>query len=256
MDTIQEKKVYDPEKPWDYFDLSPHAYRKLQAAFTAAFREMCPDYEVTPELFANLPHHRENEFRFFVAGKRSVKIWEAQKLSIITSGSFTDMELARAPRFHQSFKNGTREMERLSKRHKDKPFFLFALTASAKNGATLSPTELRELTEQLFSKPKEQAQETAPVVKPRYHGFTCPNCGSHMFGTHTHYAQMGDKYPPGTRIGTCNEHCHSGNGCSFQWNRDDPVAENACMYQQTHEEYMAEFDRVVGDATIVKESAG
>lgn len=76
----------------------------------------------------------------------------------------------------------------------------------------------------------------------RYHGFTCPECGSHMFGTHIHHTKfMGDKYPQGTRVGTCNENQHSGNRCTFEWNRDDPAAEASAMYEQTREEWMASF---------------
>ncbi len=75
----------------------------------------------------------------------------------------------------------------------------------------------------------------------RYHGFTCPNCGSHMFGTHTHHRAMGDKYPHGARVGQCNEHQHSGNGCTFEWNRDVAESEESCMYVQTREEWMASF---------------
>lgn len=76
----------------------------------------------------------------------------------------------------------------------------------------------------------------------RYHGFTCPECGSHNFGTHTHRILfMGDKYPEGTKVGKCHENQHTGNGCQFEWNRDDPVVEAECIYHQTHEEWMAQF---------------
>lgn len=68
----------------------------------------------------------------------------------------------------------------------------------------------------------------------RYQGFTCPNCGSHNFGTHTHRVLfMGKKYPEGTKVGKCHENQHTGNGCQFEWNRNDPVVEDQCMYQQT-----------------------
>lgn len=72
----------------------------------------------------------------------------------------------------------------------------------------------------------------------RYHGFTCPKCGSHYFGTHKHYAVMGSKYKAGTMVGTCHENLHSGNGCAFEWDRSDVAAESACMYEQTPEEWM------------------
>jgi len=75
----------------------------------------------------------------------------------------------------------------------------------------------------------------------RYHGFTCPDCGSHYFGTHTHHRAMGEKYEHGTKVGKCNAHQHTGNGCAFEWNRDDPEAEAIAMYKQTPEEWMASF---------------
>ena len=79
------------------------------------------------------------------------------------------------------------------------------------------------------------------IEMARYHGFTCPDCGSHYFGTHTHHRAMGDKYEHGTKVGKCHEHQHSGNGCTFEWNRGDPEAEAVAMYEQTPEEWMASF---------------
>jgi predicted RNA-binding Zn-ribbon protein involved in translation (DUF1610 family) len=80
---------------------------------------------------------------------------------------------------------------------------------------------------------------TTASPTPRYHGFTCPNCGSHMFGTHTHYRLMGDKYPHGTSVGQCQAFHHSQTDCRFEWNRDDPKAEAECMYEQTETEWQA-----------------
>ena len=140
-------KIYNPSAPWDFFDLSPHFYRKLKAAFIHSFAEMNPNCSISLNVLDNLPYEKQTEFRYFIAGRRSVKIWEAQKLSIITSGRFDGMDLSRTPHAHQSYNDGVREMVRLSKRIPDKPFYLFALAASAVNGATLSSTELRELTE-------------------------------------------------------------------------------------------------------------
>lgn len=74
----------------------------------------------------------------------------------------------------------------------------------------------------------------------RYHGFTCPECGSHMFGTHKHHQAMGDKYAPGTSVGSCHAHHHGPSECRFEWNRDDAQAESACMYEQSEEEWLAE----------------
>ena len=77
----------------------------------------------------------------------------------------------------------------------------------------------------------------------RYNGFTCPKCGSHMFGTHiNHKTFNGDKFPENARIGNCNENEYSLNECDFQWNRDIPEEEEAkAMYRQTPEEYLASF---------------
>lgn len=71
-------------------------------------------------------------------------------------------------------------------------------------------------------------------LTPRYHGFTCPECGSHMFGT--------IMKPDGTKIGLCHENNYSGNGCSFTWNRKDPDMESKVMYKQTRAEWLAGFD--------------
>ncbi len=74
----------------------------------------------------------------------------------------------------------------------------------------------------------------------RHHGFTCPACGSHFFGTRKHYAVMGDAYPTGTAVGMCNARQHQPSTCGFEWNRDDPQAEAQCMYEQTPEEWAAD----------------
>ena len=67
----------------------------------------------------------------------------------------------------------------------------------------------------------------------RYHGFTCPKCASHYFGT----SSMGKDAP---KIGKCNENQYSRNGCTYEWRRDDAEAEAACMYQMTREEFVAD----------------
>ena len=67
----------------------------------------------------------------------------------------------------------------------------------------------------------------------RYHGFTCPKCGSHYFGT----SRMGKDAP---QVGRCNENQHSGNGCTYEWRRDDADADAACMYEMTEDEFHAD----------------
>lgn len=75
------------------------------------------------------------------------------------------------------------------------------------------------------------------AATPRYHGFTCPECGHHEFGTYTWPAAMGTLFPAGTSVGSCHSHQHHGTGCKFKWNRDDPDAESKAMYEQTPEEW-------------------
>lgn len=82
---------------------------------------------------------------------------------------------------------------------------------------------------------------------PRHHGFTCPNCGSHFFGTYRHHRTMGDKYPHDTSVGNCQEYLHAKSACRFQWNRDDAVAEAECMYTQTPEEWAQSHAAFVED---------
>jgi len=52
---------------------------------------------------------------------------------------------------------------------------------------------------------------------------------------------MGDKYPDGAIIGRCNENQYSGNGCTFEWNREDPVKEEQYIYIQPIEEWKSTF---------------
>ena len=79
--------------------------------------------------------------------------------------------------------------------------------------------------------------------QPRYHGFTCPNCGGHRFGSFKWHEKMGGKYPHMTFIGRCHENTYTNNDCTFEWVRDDPVQESACMYKQSKEEWMAEWEK-------------
>lgn len=80
---------------------------------------------------------------------------------------------------------------------------------------------------------------------PRYHGFTCPNCGSHYFGTYKHHSAMGDQYPHGTSVGCCHAHHHDPSStCRFTWNRDDKEAEDKAIYHQTKEEWAASWEEV------------
>ena len=72
----------------------------------------------------------------------------------------------------------------------------------------------------------------------RHHGFTCPKCGSHMFGTHMHHSVMGDKYPHGASVGKCQGYLHEASDCRYEWRRDDASAEAECMYEQTPQEWM------------------
>ncbi len=75
----------------------------------------------------------------------------------------------------------------------------------------------------------------------RHHGFTCPNCGSHFFGTYRYEAAMGDKYKSGTQVGKCNRHQHELSDCRFEWDRSNIEQESTAMYEQTKEEWDAEY---------------
>lgn len=89
---------------------------------------------------------------------------------------------------------------------------------------------------------------TPSVATARHHGFTCPNCGSHYFGTFTNEAVrpggalIDPNFPKQASVGHCNEHGHTGNGCQFRWNRNDAEMEAKCIYEQTLEEWMADYD--------------
>ena len=86
-----------------------------------------------------------------------------------------------------------------------------------------------------------ESKNASSSAAPRYHGFTCPNCGSHAFGTHTHFEVMGPAHPPGSRVGTCQAYLHEQSDCRFSWNRGDEQAEAQCMYTQTPEEWAASW---------------
>lgn len=68
--------------------------------------------------------------------------------------------------------------------------------------------------------------------KARYHGFTCPECGSHYFGTSNWH---------GVLTGHCHGDQHTGSGCGFTWDRTDKAEEARCMYEQTLEEWAASY---------------
>lgn len=77
----------------------------------------------------------------------------------------------------------------------------------------------------------------------RYHGFTCPKCGSHFFGTSVLRGPDGQKQT----FGRCHENQYSANGCDFTWDRDDAEAEAKAMYEQTKEEWMRSWSpQIVG----------
>jgi hypothetical protein len=63
-----------------------------------------------------------------------------------------------------------------------------------------------------------------------YHGFTCPTCGSHYFGTHS--------LPNGTSVGKCHAHQHTGNGCTFSWDRTNASDEGNVMHYLSYDEWL------------------
>ena len=79
----------------------------------------------------------------------------------------------------------------------------------------------------------------------RHHGFTCPNCGSHAFGTFKYHPAMGKQYPADTRVGSCHEHYSTSEStCRFTWNRDDYLAESQCMYEQSEAEWQDAYEEM------------
>ena len=42
-------------------------------------------------------------------------------------------------------------------------------------------------------------------------------------------------------VGSCDGNSHSGNGCTFSWNRNNPQDEANAIYQQTREEWMKSY---------------
>lgn len=83
------------------------------------------------------------------------------------------------------------------------------------------------------------------IDKTKYSGFTCPVCGSHMFGSFRNLSHNGrlpyQQYPEGAIIGYCNENQYSFNGCNFIFNRDDKQQENACIYEMSLKEHIAQY---------------
>lgn len=73
--------------------------------------------------------------------------------------------------------------------------------------------------------------------EPKYHGFTCPQCGSHKFGT----SRFKDETGKNQHRGYCHEDQYTRNGCRFSWDRDNPDEEKAAMYSQTEEEWMQSY---------------
>ena len=94
------------------------------------------------------------------------------------------------------------------------------------------PAKVR-ISDELGLVPQCAAGDEQRMTMSRYHGFTCPKCGSHYFGT----SRMGKDEQ---QIGRCHENQYSRNGCTYQWRRDDYAAEAACMYQMTAEEFFAD----------------
>lgn len=84
-----------------------------------------------------------------------------------------------------------------------------------------------------------EIQTEQPV---RYNGFTCPNCGSHMFRTFViNPGRVYKDFPKESTVGACTENHYTLNECDFKWNRDVPEEESKVMYQQTYEEHMATY---------------
>jgi hypothetical protein len=74
------------------------------------------------------------------------------------------------------------------------------------------------------------------VEKSNHHnGFTCPKCGGHYFGSSVNRLGYDKNFPAEANLGICTSHQHTGNDCTFKWNRDDKEQESVVLYQQTFE---------------------
>jgi hypothetical protein len=80
----------------------------------------------------------------------------------------------------------------------------------------------------------------------KHNGFTCPDCGSHLFGTIS--------LPNGVSIGCCH---NTAANCHFKWDRRDVRSENNAVNEipfglpahQKSEEDSSEEDRIAQEAT-------
>lgn len=138
-----DEKVYEPSQPWQFFNISPHLYRKLRAKFLEAMQAITGLDSMAMGHPDEFVYNNQLKFRIFVAGRMSVRIWEAQKFSIIASGDFKNLQISKQPRVHGSFKQGATELRRLSRKHPEKPFYLFALIQAVKNGEQYNSEEIR-----------------------------------------------------------------------------------------------------------------
>lgn len=73
-----------------------------------------------------------------------------------------------------------------------------------------------------------------------YHGFTCPNCGRHEFGT--------SSFPNGVTIGHCHGNSYAANGCTFSWDRSNQADEDNAVHTMTSAEWM---EQLVQDLRVV-----
>ena len=89
---------------------------------------------------------------------------------------------------------------------------------------------LEDLAERMLAKTSTGFQPH-PDLKG-YSGFTCPKCGRHEFDSAS--------LPIGVLVGSCDGNSHSGNGCTFSWDRKNPQDEANAVYQQTREEWMGD----------------
>ncbi len=83
----------------------------------------------------------------------------------------------------------------------------------------------------------------AQPSEPRYNGFTCPNCGSHMFSTTLGWRrEHGDRWPLGSNIGHCYEHVYRNTSCRYEWNRADKQKEELAIYEMTPQEWLTTLE--------------
>jgi len=128
METVPEveevPKVAKP-MPWDWMDLTENALNRALTGFNLSCQK---------KISAPFESVEEEKFYYYLLGRNSVQSWDLRKPYIITSGLLTDQTLASSPAQHRRVPDARKEAERLSKKHKDTPFYIWGAVGAYVNG--------------------------------------------------------------------------------------------------------------------------